>query len=88
VSEWDDTTDVGGEASVREPGGRDRAYVIVLTGLNVGEMFKLGAEALVVGRSESAGLRVADDAASRRHAELRLLDGHAFVEDLASRNGT
>jgi diguanylate cyclase (GGDEF)-like protein len=88
VSEWDESTDVGGEPSVRGPGGRDRAYVIVLTGLNVGEMFRVGENPLVVGRGDDAGIKLSDDAVSRRHASLQVIDGHAFVEDLGSRNGT
>jgi len=88
VSEWDESTDVGGGPSVREPGGRDRAYVIVLTGLNVGEMFKLGPEALIVGRGDDVGIKLSDDTASRRHASIQVIEGHAFVEDLNSRNGT
>ena len=88
MSEWDESTDVGGGPSVREPGGRDRAYVIVLTGLNVGEMFKLGPEALIVGRGDDVGIKLSDDTASRRHASIQVIEGHAFVEDLNSRNGT
>jgi diguanylate cyclase (GGDEF)-like protein len=60
----------------------------VLTGINVGEMFRVGENALVVGRGEDAGIRLSDDAASRRHASLQVIDGHAFIEDLGSRNGT
>jgi hypothetical protein len=59
---------------VRPPGGAERAVA-------------LPAE-LTVGRGPEAGLVIADGAASRLHARLRLAeDGSAAVEDLGSKNG-
>ncbi len=44
---------------------------------------------LIIGRSEQAGLVLADRKVSRRHAEIGAeADGSLFVEDLASRTGT
>lgn len=44
---------------------------------------------MTIGRSENAGLCIADRKVSRRHAELRLEeDGSLSIEDLASRTGT
>ena len=44
---------------------------------------------LTIGRSENAGLVLADRKVSRRHAEIGAeADGSLFVEDLASRTGT
>ena len=36
------------------PSGRDRANLIVLSGLNVGEMFRLGAADVVIGRGQGS----------------------------------
>ena len=43
--------------------------------------------ALVIGRDESADIRVDDRKVSRRHASFRLVDGEPWVEDLGSSNG-
>ena len=42
----------------------------------------------ILGRSESAGVRVDDPRVSRRHARLILEEGRLVVEDLGSPNGT
>ena len=49
-------------------------YLIVLAGTQVGEMHKLERARTVVGRGDTADLRIADDGMSREHAEI-LLDG-------------
>ncbi len=43
---------------------------------------------LVLGRAPGCQLVFADDTVSRRHAELRMLDGHWILRDLGSSNGT
>ncbi len=43
---------------------------------------------LVIGRDPSAGLRLRDEQASRRHARISAQPGGAIVEDLGSSNGT
>ncbi len=48
----------------------------------------LTAGRLVLGRSPACQLTFADDTVSRRHAELRLLDGRWILRDLGSSNGT
>jgi diguanylate cyclase (GGDEF)-like protein len=89
MSEWDEDTGVGDDiAPSGEPGGRDRAYLIVLSGLNVGEMFKVGGDPLVLGRGERVTVQIHDDAASRRHCAIQIDAGDAYIEDLRSRNGT
>ena len=44
--------------------------------------------ALVVGRTAETDIRVADPTISRRHAELRVVNGGVAVRDLGSFNGT
>ena len=43
---------------------------------------------LVLGRSPGCALVFADDTVSRRHAELRLVEGRWMLRDLGSSNGT
>lgn len=47
----------------------------------------LGADVLVLGRDESADIRVDDKKVSRRHAAFKLEGGEPWIEDLGSSNG-
>jgi diguanylate cyclase (GGDEF)-like protein len=69
---------------------RDRsAYVIVLSGVAVGRMFKLDTGCHTVGRSADADIHLNDDGVSRAHAKLdRREDGTIVLRDLDSTNGT
>ena len=67
---------------------RDRAYLIVLAGANVGEMHKLDAGEVVLGRATGATVRLSDDGVSRNHAKLIVESGQVRIEDLGSANGT
>lgn len=54
-----------------------------------GHTIELGESATVIGRSPNADFSVDDDSyLSNTHARVRLVDGAAIVEDLASTNGT
>jgi two-component system cell cycle response regulator len=67
---------------------RDRAYLIVLAGSNVGEMFRLEAGESVIGRGTAAKVKLGDDGISRKHARI-VVDGQQVrIEDLGSANGT
>ena len=48
---------------------------------------EMGVETLVIGRDESADVRVDDRKVSRRHAAFKIIDGEPWVEDLGSANG-
>ena len=96
MGEWDDEetkTVVGGRdailAAVVGPKAvsRDRAYVIVIAGPNVGEMFKVSG-LTEVGRGQTVGIRIHDTEISRRHARLTVEGDRVLVEDLGSTNGT
>ncbi len=65
-----------------------QAYLVVLTGSNVGSMHKLEAAETVLGRSNQADLRLTDDGISRRHARILKAGGDVIIEDLNSANGT
>jgi hypothetical protein len=61
-------------------------HLLVLTGPSAGERLPLGAEQ-TLGRSRRATIPLADPAASRLHARLRLGAGGASIEDLGAKNG-
>ncbi|MEM9692831.1 MAG: GGDEF domain-containing protein [Myxococcota bacterium] len=67
---------------------RDRAYLIVLSGTEVGKMFKLDQGETVVGRSHKADIRLDDDSISRMHIKLELEGTEVRIDDLNSSNGT
>jgi diguanylate cyclase (GGDEF)-like protein len=67
---------------------RDRAYLIVLAGSNVGEMYKIEDAETVIGRATNADIRLNDDGISRRHARVFQDSGDVLIEDLHSANGT
>jgi diguanylate cyclase (GGDEF)-like protein len=67
---------------------RDRAYLIVISGLNVGKMYRLAsANEMVLGRSSGAHVRIEDDLVSRRHARIFHEGSELVLEDLNSANG-
>ena len=67
---------------------RDQAYVVVLAGSDVGNIFKLEQGHTTLGRSPDAEIRLLDDSISRKHARLILTGMSIQVEDLDSSNGT
>jgi diguanylate cyclase (GGDEF)-like protein len=67
---------------------RDRAYLIVLAGSNVGEMYEVEGSETVLGRGANASVRLNDDGISRRHARLVHVGNEVVIEDLNSSNGT
>jgi len=90
VGNWEERTAVSerDEPALTGAGERDRAYLIVLAGNNVGEMYKIKGESMVIGRGPQADIQIIDEGISRRHA--RVLSGAEgiAVEDLGSTNGT
>ena len=62
------------------PGVRKHARPPFLESLTAGR--------LLLGRSSACQLVFSDDTVSRRHAELRLMDGRWMLRDLGSSNGT
>jgi two-component system, cell cycle response regulator len=91
VAEWDDETSVTMQADLALPTRserRDRAYLIVLAGNSVGQMFKIPGGQAVIGRGRTAEVRLFDEGVSREHARIRAEGNRLLVEDLGSRNGT
>jgi diguanylate cyclase (GGDEF)-like protein len=87
--DWDDETKISPE-EVAQPGprSRDRAYLIVLAGTAVGEMYKIVNETTTIGRSQQADIQVVDEGISRRHATIEHRGDHVVIRDLGSTNGT
>jgi len=67
---------------------RDRPHLIVLAGENLGRMYRIDQLETIVGRAAEAGIRLADDGVSRKHAKICQSDGEVWVEDMRSANGT
>jgi two-component system cell cycle response regulator len=67
---------------------RDRAYLVVLAGASVGEMYKVEGDKVIIGRGQKAQIRLFDDGISREHAQVVIEDGHVYLMDLGSTNGT
>lgn len=65
------------------------AYLIIRQGNRWTDVFRLEmAQSLVIGRASSNEIPIADERASRRHAEVFFQDDRWLVRDLGSRNGT
>jgi hypothetical protein len=56
-------------------------------GLTGGQAFGIGPE-LVIGRALACDITIDDSYASGRHARLYDRDGHVYIEDMNSTNGT
>jgi two-component system cell cycle response regulator len=89
--DWDDETKVSIKDEVERPPpqDRDRAYLIVLAGSSVGEMYKISdGRPTVIGRGQQADIQVTDEGISRRHAEISHVRDEIVIKDLGSTNGT
>ncbi len=89
---WDDITHVKGPppattTKLAAP-KRDQAYLIVLAGGAMGEMYKIDRERTVIGRGQQAEVRILDDGVSREHCEVLLQGDNIVLHDLGSTNGT
>ncbi len=73
---------------VRNGDTKKRAYVIVLAGDRMGEMFPLNDGRTSIGRGLQADVRINDEGISRTHAVVELDDGVHYLLDAGSTNGT
>jgi diguanylate cyclase (GGDEF)-like protein len=69
-------------------GKRDRAYLVVLAGASVGEMYKVEGDKVIIGRGQKAQIRLFDDGISREHAQIVIEGNSIILQDLGSTNGT
>src|ERR1017187_2902830 len=87
---WDDITRVQDSppGTTRTPTNRDQAYLIVLAGSAMGEMFKIVRPQTIIGRGQTAHVRMMDDGISREHCEIQVEGDSMILHDLGSTNGT
>jgi pSer/pThr/pTyr-binding forkhead associated (FHA) protein len=64
------------------------SQLVVTEGGLKGTRIGLTGAAVLIGRANDSTLVLTDDYASTRHARVSLQDGHWYVEDLGSTNGT
>jgi len=76
-----------GEAPPKDP-GKKRAFVVVLSGDRMGEMFPLGDDRTTIGRGLQTDVRINDEGISRTHALVQADDGDYYLSDAGSTNGT
>jgi pSer/pThr/pTyr-binding forkhead associated (FHA) protein len=53
-----------------------------------GHVVELGDEPILIGRVAECAIRVTDETVTRRHARVHQEDGHYWITDLGSDNGT
>lgn len=68
--------------------GKKRAFVVVLSGDRMGEMFPLGEDRTTIGRGLQTDVRINDEGISRTHALVEADDGAYYLSDAGSTNGT
>ncbi len=87
---WDDITRVQDSppGTTATPTSRDQAYLIVLAGSAMGEMFKITRPQTIIGRGQTAHVRMMDDGISREHCEIQIEGDSMILHDLGSTNGT
>ncbi len=88
--DWDDITRVqdGPPGSTKAKVDREHAYLIVLAGNAMGEMFKLSRKQTIIGRGQTAHIRMMDEGVSREHCEIQAEGDSMILHDLGSTNGT
>lgn len=68
--------------------GPRRAFVVVLAGDRMGEMFELDPVYTTIGRGLTATVRINDEGISRTHAAVSVEHGVYYLSDAGSTNGT
>jgi len=76
------------ETVERIRGGKKRAFVVVLSGDRMGEMFPLKNDRTTIGRGLQTDVRINDEGISRTHAVVEMEDGDYLLSDAGSTNGT
>ncbi|MEO8842305.1 MAG: ATP-binding protein [Kofleriaceae bacterium] len=68
--------------------GAANAYLVCVSGPDLGTTFLIGSGPMVIGRDKSATIRLAETEVSRRHASVEATASGYRLEDLQSSNGT
>lgn len=85
----DDKTAAHPIKSILEFQDERQAFLIVLSGANIGKNHRLTEQVNGIGRSRKCQVVLEEDGVSRRHAEIEITsDGTALLADCGSTNGT
>jgi two-component system cell cycle response regulator len=76
------------ETTERSRGGKKRAFVVVLSGDRMGEMFPLKGDRTTIGRGLQTDVRINDEGISRTHAVVEVEGADYLLSDAGSTNGT
>ena len=86
---FEDTTQSSGGVRFAHTGPADDALVLIYPpGPNMGRKYNLDSNTIDLGRDLANHIVVYSDSASRRHAQLTLMEGLRMITDLQSTNGT
>jgi diguanylate cyclase (GGDEF)-like protein len=80
--------DAGKPTQARGGDRGQRAFVVVLAGDRMGEMFRLREDKTTIGRGVQTDVRINDEGISRTHAMVEWDDGAYYLLDAGSTNGT
>jgi diguanylate cyclase (GGDEF)-like protein len=84
-----ESTKIVSITNLQNPQKKNYACLIVIAGSNVGQMFRIDLEEMVIGRGHLNQIMLIDDGISRSHCRLIALPGgEVMLEDLHSTNGT
>jgi Protein of unknown function (DUF3662)/FHA domain len=72
----------------RAPAAPNLGQIHVREGKGASYDFEIRHKITVIGRGTDADIRLTDQAVSRRHAEIRIVNGATMLNDLQSTNGT
>jgi len=84
----DDTTRMAPARQADAQDGGPAVTLVVLSGSNVGEMYRMEKDTIIIGRGDRVDIRVLDDGISREHVRLTKVDDGVELHDLGSTNGT
>jgi signal transduction histidine kinase/pSer/pThr/pTyr-binding forkhead associated (FHA) protein len=65
-----------------------KAYLIPYPVESFSKPVLIGPECTYVGRDPNGGIQITNEIVSRQHARIHCTNGHFFIEDLSSQNGT
>ena len=86
--EFEDKTQILKPTNAPQRGEHRSACLVVISGSELGRIYKLDGPEFILGRSENAALRIVDDGVSRRHAKISQTGDQVTLLDLDSTNGT
>jgi len=73
---------------IPEATAEENACLITIHGENLGKKYDMDLHEMVLGRSETANIRIDEENVSRHHAKITRVGAEYVLEDLSSTNGT